>query len=278
MKVLLNNILESLGNAIEYHDRIISGFISLECQKFFVSSLHNAVELCIKQIMLDAGDAKVASIKNVKSKAIAELYCDYFKHAELKDLNEFFKDLPKGEMRLFTTIEFSRLLDLKSYVPNELKKSLTLLNALRNNETHFIINETFLNEEDFCELHNLMVEFYNSVMKDLLIKNGLVVLTAVSPFKKEGLVGTFSKDIVFSRDRLTSFDYNKAVSENQLSKYIQTAYDEYIEENQHSNTIFAILQSKQFKKSHPLLLQYTYNDIYSLMISMKILGMIQVAD
>lgn len=278
MRILINNIIESWASAIECHDRIIAGFISLEYKKHFVSSLHNAVELCIKQKMLDAGDTKVASIKNVKTKAIAELYCSYFEAANDKRLNEFFSALSKDELNIFNTIEFSRMLELKNYCPPDSKASLTLLNNLRNNETHFVIDNSFLNENDFCVLHNFMIDFYDFALKQLFTENSFIVRIVTSPFKKEGDVSTFSKNIIFDRERMESFDYNKAVSENPLSKYIQKAYNEYVEDNKCSNTIFSLLQSEQFKNPYSLLKSYTFNEVYSMLISMRIIGMIHMTD
>lgn len=51
-KILLDNALVAWANAIRYCDQILAGKITLEVRKNFVSSLHNAVELFFKQIIV----------------------------------------------------------------------------------------------------------------------------------------------------------------------------------------------------------------------------------
>lgn len=66
MQILLNNAYEAWKSAIYYHDRIEKGFTTLEFQKGFVSSLHNSVELFLKQIMLDNKDHDVATLRYLR--------------------------------------------------------------------------------------------------------------------------------------------------------------------------------------------------------------------
>ena len=61
-QILLDNAYEAWKNAILYHDKIKKGYSTLEYQKGFVSSLHNAVELFLKQIMLNNNDHDVDSV------------------------------------------------------------------------------------------------------------------------------------------------------------------------------------------------------------------------
>jgi hypothetical protein len=58
--ILRNNALESWSMAIRYCNTILDGRATLEYRKHFVSSLHNAVELFVKQRMLDINDYRVA--------------------------------------------------------------------------------------------------------------------------------------------------------------------------------------------------------------------------
>ena len=62
-KILLDNAYESWMDATEYATMILDGVSTLGYKKKFVASLHNAVELFIKQIMLDSCDYRVAIIK-----------------------------------------------------------------------------------------------------------------------------------------------------------------------------------------------------------------------
>lgn len=58
-QILIDNALESWKSAISYANDIVNGMATLEYRKNFVSSLHNAIELFIKQRMLDVGDHDV---------------------------------------------------------------------------------------------------------------------------------------------------------------------------------------------------------------------------
>lgn len=87
MQILLNNAYEAWKSAIYYHDRIEKGFTTLEFQKGFVSSLHNSVELFLKQIMLDNKDHDVATLRNVKEEDDVLLQLKYIR---ADDLNQFF--------------------------------------------------------------------------------------------------------------------------------------------------------------------------------------------
>lgn len=62
-KILLKNAYESWIQAIKYARSIKSGLVTLQYKKLFVSTLHNAVELFLKQIMLDSLDYRIAKIK-----------------------------------------------------------------------------------------------------------------------------------------------------------------------------------------------------------------------
>ena len=144
-QILLENAYEAWKNAISYHDKIQNGYSSLEYQKGFVSSLHNSVELFLKQIMLNKNDHEVAWIGKVKSKEDAQLQLDYYNS---KDLNEFFSNLSSCKLNKFYSIEFGNLINkiynlitINETDKNDFTTALKSLQSLRNNETHFYINE-----------------------------------------------------------------------------------------------------------------------------------------
>ena len=60
-QILLENALESWSVAVKYCKDIQNGLATLHYQKTFVSSLHNTIELLLKQIMLDENDHSVIS-------------------------------------------------------------------------------------------------------------------------------------------------------------------------------------------------------------------------
>lgn len=64
--ILMDNAFEAWAAAIRYCNDIKDGKATLQYQKNFVSSLHNAVELIMKQMMLNNNDHDVAFIKEPK--------------------------------------------------------------------------------------------------------------------------------------------------------------------------------------------------------------------
>ena len=104
-------------------------------------SLHNAVELIMKQMLLNDNDHRVAEVRKTKNEADAKLLLDYFKAT---DLNSFFDTLSNEDLSKFNTIQFNELISLhkklfgRSLAQGEsLKTELELLQKLRNNEPTF---------------------------------------------------------------------------------------------------------------------------------------------
>lgn len=233
-QILLDNAYEAWKNAISYHDKIENGYSSLEYQKGFVSSLHNAVELFLKQIMLNNNDYTVARVGNVKSLNDAKLQLDYY---NANDLNLYFSTLPSLELDKFYSIEFSHLIDkakkLLDITDNtkkeELKKSLSRLQELRNNETHFYISESnYLSEQDFCQLHNFMIMFFKSIVSKIFNQ---YTIKDFSDTLKINLVSKF-KQMEIAFNPLSSFSYRDALINNKtvhkIKAYLKGKHsDEY---------------------------------------------------
>ena len=142
-QVLMDNAFEAWAAAIRYCNDIKEGKATLQYQKNFVSSLHNAVELIMKQMMLNNNDHRVAEVRNPENEVDAKLLLNYFKTT---DLNRFFNSLSDDELSKFSTIQFNKLIELHKKVfghslktGESLKTELKLLQQLRNNETHFMI-------------------------------------------------------------------------------------------------------------------------------------------
>lgn len=142
-------------------------------------------------------------------------------------MNLFFSKLPDNELSKFQTIHFHELIELhqdlfgKSLAQGEsLEKELTLLQELRNNETHFLIRQgSFLSEENFLELHNFMVRFYK-VVKSWWPKDGNDLEQSIflwwdwfSPDKDDS---TYR----FECELLQKFSYESAVRNSKLAKDI----------------------------------------------------------
>ena len=222
--ILMDNAFEAWAAAIRYCNDIKDGKATLQYQKSFVSSLHNAVELIMKQMLLNNNDYSVADVRKRIKKANAKLLEDY---SNATDLNRFFAALPDEELSKFETITFNRLIsshqDLfgKSLAQGDsLETELRLLQRLRNNETHFMIRQgSFLSEVDFCTLHNFMVRFYK-IMKtwnpvdDADLESSIYLyLYWYSPDKDDSMYE-------FECELLQEFSYESAVRNSKLAKEI----------------------------------------------------------
>ena len=108
-QVLMENALEAWGSAIKFCDYIKDGKCTLQYQKKFVSSLHNAVELIMKQMMLNNNDYRVANIRKVTNEEDARLLLDNY---QASDLNRFFGHLSEEQLSKFRTISFDELISL----------------------------------------------------------------------------------------------------------------------------------------------------------------------
>lgn len=228
-QILLDNAYEAWKNAISYHDKIKKGYSTLEYQKGFVSSLHNAVELFLKQIMLNNNDHDVAWIGKVKSKKDAQLQLDYY---NATDLNAYFSQLSSDDLNKYSSIEYSKLIDKVNRLisvddkdKSDFKAALNKLKELRNNETHFYINEnSYLLEDDFCKLHNFMIVFYNAIVPKIFNKKAIIDF---SDPQKYNLVSQY-KIMEISFASLSSFSYVEALKIKKLLKKSNHIYLEKI--------------------------------------------------
>ena len=218
-KILLDNAWTAWGNAIRFCGFICSGRSTLENRKNFVASLHNAAELFLKQIMLDQQDHQVASIKDPQLSK---------KYQNAPDLNEFFATLSERELSQFHSIQYSQLVGLHTELLQvvlgkdiNFSSELNLLKDLRNNETHFYINQiSYLNENEFQRLHNFMVDFFEVLTRLKLL-----------PFNKRFFgrkygspIYTDNPDIKylwFAKNRLNNFSYKKAIKESSIARDIE---------------------------------------------------------
>lgn len=209
--VLIENAYEAWASAIKFCDAIMQGMGTLYYQKNYVSSLHNAVELFLKQIMLDDGDHKVAGMRRIKDKTDARLCLDYM---ESTDLNLFFSRMTDAQINSFKSIEFCEIIDRFSKITLgtgeviEIKLALKRLQELRNNETHFMIScSSFLSETDFVILYNFMISFYRIIRDRKLV-----------PFWGEA----WGEDnrLTFDRKQMVSFVYLDALRTSALAQSI----------------------------------------------------------
>lgn len=260
--VLSDNALEAWQSAIKDCNFILQGKATLEYRKRFVSDLHNAVELFIKQLMINENDYRVVTFRNIDSDG-----SNMRKYLDSENLNEYFFQLAEDELKEIRSVEFSKLKEyskclLNDYyntnpleVRNVINEGLSVLTALRNSETHFMIDRTeFLNENEFIKLHNFMIIFYE-----------ILEYYSLMPYFGEAF-GEY-KIFNFKKERLKNFSYKKAVAESIfISNLIKIVSDTdiYISE---SETAFGIA-SCIIEQSNG---RYTDDDLTELWIYMKML-------
>lgn len=211
--ILEDNALEAWASAINDCVEIIHGKITLGYRKNFVGHLHNAVELFVKQRMINVGDHRVAGMRNLNNPEgmpLREYYSrddlnDYFKHLEPEVRDKFysveFNMLPKYSKSIFADF-----FEENDGTENQYSKALSILASLRNCETHFYIDkELFLSDDEFRQLHNFMNIFYRILVRyDLLPKTEMTEIQYAA--------------YIFDRKPLKNFSYNEAVL---ISKYMR---------------------------------------------------------
>lgn len=218
-KILLDNALESWSIAVKYCKYIKNGMVTLHYQKTFVSSLHNSVELFLKQIMIDKNDHNVAKLFKAENKFKTNLQLEYDKS---KELNRFFRELDDEEKYRFRSIGFYELVEnsdsllkelLKSINIASIKSELKILQKLRNSETHFYITSDYLSEADFVKLHNLMIIIYKALQHYKLL-----------PYL--GRVSNSSEyyHLSFNEKEITTFSYKTAVINSSIAKSLKEVF------------------------------------------------------
>ena len=159
-KILLDSALQSWKTSIRYCNKLKEGIATLENKKMFVITLQNAVELFLKQLMIDKNDHRVVSFTNMDMDG--EPIKSYLQSTAL---NEYFEKRNKQDKTKIKSIEFSQMKDIvKQYLSANnqpsISRQLTLLKELRNDATHFHIKyNDFLTDSEFVELYDFMVIF-----------------------------------------------------------------------------------------------------------------------
>ena len=222
MKMILReNALESWASAIKYSEELMLGKATFSNRKNFVTSLQNAIELFVKQYMLNINDYRVADVKNIKADGTP-----LKQYLMSDDLNNFFlKTMNTTDMKNFYTLEFSKIKNIqkdlfKEFYDNnpgkEISAYLTTLQRLRNNETHFCItDEEFVSDSEFKDLYNLMLIFYE------ILKYYNLLPYWGKPF---GAYKRFS----FIHKPLTSFSYKDQLKKNEFVQRLKRNIEENI--------------------------------------------------
>ena len=271
-KILLDNALESWSVAVKYCKYIKNGMVTLHYQKTFVSSLHNAIELFLKQIMIDNNEHRVANLLKVRNEKDALLQLAYYKS---KDLSHFFKELNLEERRKFHSIGFSEVIDksdsllkdlLASININSIKNELKILQKLRNDETHFFITSNYLTEENFVKLHNLMIVIFAALQNyDLL------------PYWGIALDFSEFSHLNFTEKELVTFSYKNAVINSSIAKSLKEILSGSLLYNFSNNSFNMVIAEQYFLeiKEKNLQIDYDFNDVLAVIQALNKYGLIE---
>lgn len=203
MRYLSRHIEHAWIDMMSNHNLILGGVTDLIARKEFVSSLQNVIELIFKQYLIDRNDHSILTWTSdaTKKKTLWQRFIgkeidtrsDEQIAFELEtDLNSYFTSVPsRGNNK---TIGFEKLIKkickiIRERNPDFVKTNLKLLQKLRNNETHFYIDDTYLSFDEFKSLRDLIKDVYEYLESDMFL--GFFG----NPFKK-------------NRNYLKYFDYN----------------------------------------------------------------------
>lgn len=219
-KFIIDNAIISWKDAIKDCNQILTGKVSLKYRKQFVSSLHNSVELFAKQYLMDGND------KNSLGHFYKEENVLQNKYNDSDNLNLFFSSLKENELNKFKTKSFNTLKTIIVECISEKSKadtgdqginvveSLNLLQKLRNQETHFSINDLFLTEEEFCKLHNFMIYFFKYFIQGHVFSSAW------------GDLSFRSYDLKFEKKALSNFSYKDVLKNSKSFKLLnELVYD-----------------------------------------------------
>ena len=141
---------------------IFDGLTDLEQRKQFISSFQNAVELCLKQYLIDKNDIFVLHGPKMSSGPKLIIYNNCMLST---DYNSFFSGLSISDLEEVYSSDFSAIvrhifgttsIHCPSYY-HLVNPGFDLLIKLRNTETHFFIDENnYLSIDEFKKLCNLM--------------------------------------------------------------------------------------------------------------------------
>lgn len=239
-QILLDNAFESWLQAIKEANAISGGLSTLGYQKRFISSLHNAIELFLKQVMLDDNDHRVAETKKIDKQGHPML-C----FLQQTDLNLYFETATVEDLKKFKTIQFSELITiikpndslLNNFFSNDniIKKdfisALERLNQLRNQETHFYISaHSYLSESDFVQFYNMMIDFAEFFKTYRFLNVGMTGKLLPRGPEESRLIFYPERDFLSS-----SFSYKKALLNNRIFHEIKEKFDNSLVFYEHSN-------------------------------------------
>ena len=217
--ILQDNASEAWALAKSFCLKIQDGLATFQNKKLFVSCLHNSTELFIKSEMIKQNDLRVLVPKNIAASGSPAK--DYYSTTDLNtfisnelatnpaDFSKNYHSCEYNQLVSFHKELFSKYYDIHPIEKNQVCDGLSLLEKLRNNETHFSVDSSgFLTEREFTQLFNFMIVFYEILLYyDLL------------PF-----FGSPSPDLKYKFEfiykPLLSFSFKKALVNSETAKKI----------------------------------------------------------
>jgi hypothetical protein len=250
-KILLDNAIASWISAIKYCNNILNGQVDFLTRKSFVNSLHNSIELFLKQIMIDNLDYRIGHFKKSNEKGIPakEYYNSNNLNDFLKSNHKDFISVSFGELTynyLDNIIKISCPANISNINIEMIRKGMKKLIYLRNDETHFYVNiNTFLNDQEFLALYDLLIEFSKFLQKNKYL-------------------GFFGKPI---------FEHRNCFIENIKIPRQSFSYKELIKNSNYYVKLKKILHNKSFDNCSNLNTYCLCQDIFFIINSNKVFNL-----
>jgi hypothetical protein len=220
------------------HNNMLDGLIDLTARKEFVSSLQNVIELIFKQYLIDRNDHSLATWRTHQTHQRALFESE-------SDLNSYLVTDPTRANSIYT-IKFSNLIEkiyqlIKPSNSTFNRGGLHILNKLRNEETHFYIDNSYLTFSQFQDLRKLIKDVYDFLERDAFL-------------------GFFGDPSVTNKDSLKHFNYSSLTC---------NSYNELVLNSNTNNAILEHLNDKNNPDNLGLRVDYHGNDnIFSIAYQM----------
>lgn len=198
---------------------LCDGLTDVFQRKRFVSSFANALELGLKQILIDNNNR--ALINRQKTKRNNKHL--YRKFKKSNDLNDFFLSLSSEDLNCFYTTNVSRIvkkgtIGVSNADKTDARMKIKLLLNLRNDETHFYIDDrNYLAFDEFKNLYDLFQKIQNYFIKENIINN------VSCPFLQTN--GTISSHSNFDMSSFNS--YNDLVVNSEKNIYLLNQFEKH---------------------------------------------------
>lgn len=258
--ILTENAELAWRAALVYRNILLDGRDTIQNKKNFVSSFHNAVELFCKQKMIFDNNHSVIIITNKDPDA--QLAKRFYNSV---DLNMFFSELRKEEFDSIRSCDYKDLklkeiFNASTTLSNiEQRGGMKLLEKLRNEETHFAFNDSFLTCGEFEILDNFLMDFYVVLQEnDLLLKH----------FGRRSHIDSEKNRLIPSRGKVEhGFNFKKQLKK---SKFVDLFKKVILENEFFTNTpdLFSVA-SDVYDQVSTLSNAYSFDEVFEYIVCLK---------